>query len=272
MAAGTGSRNTTVKILGGIGLAALVTLGAAACGSSHSSTSSVQSAAQVDQQIQNSAEMKQITRLYWMMANDGTLPFSSADQFESYMGSGPGEGNLETGMLGVAHGILPGTQEHDDFMNYALKEASKSAAAQKADWASYGFGVGNLWSNSGGSSSTPAPAPAPASAPATDATATALANAVMTSGPSTGVTVTNYAISSDGNYAAAKVNITSTGEGGIAWFSLANGTWTSTTVNQDVWGCTASLAKMPVSDFNEVTNAVEHTTGVDYNTTDVPSS
>jgi hypothetical protein len=267
-------KSTVVKVFGGLGLAAAVTLGAAACGSSHSSTSqsAIPTAAQADQQIQNSAETNQIHRLYWMMANDGTLPFSSADQFESYMGSGPGEGNLENGMLGVAHGILPGTQEHDHFMNYALKEASKNAAAQKADWASYGFGVGSLWTNSGGSS-TPAPAPAPASAPATDATATALANAANSEqGPSTEVTVTKYAISSDGNYAAAELNITSTGEGGIAWFSLVNGTWTETYVNEDLDGCTAQVAKMPVSDFNEVTNAVEHTTGVDYNTGDVPPS
>jgi hypothetical protein len=86
------------------------------------------------------------------------------------------------------------------------------------------------------------------------------------------VTVTNDAISSDGNYAAAVLNIPSSGEGGIAWFSLVNGTWTATYVNQDLDGSTAQAAKIPVSDFNEVTNAVEHTTGVDYNSEDVSAS
>jgi hypothetical protein len=115
--------------------------------------------------------MQQITRMYWVMANDGTLPFPSPEVFESYM-AGPGQTNLETGLPGVVHGIDAGTQEHDDFMNYALHESSKTPAAQKADWASYGYGAGSLWSDSGDSSatapapSTPASAQAPAAMPA----------------------------------------------------------------------------------------------------------
>jgi hypothetical protein len=113
--------------------------------------------------------MSQITRMYWVMANDGTLPFASPAQFETYMSAGPGETNLETGLPGVVHGIALGTQEHADFMTYALHEASKTPGAQRADWASYGFGAGSLWSGSGDSSSTPAPAsspPAPQTSPA----------------------------------------------------------------------------------------------------------
>jgi hypothetical protein len=247
--------------MGGLALAAGLTLGATACGSSHSSTSqsAIPTATQGDQQIQDSQEMRQITRLYWLMASDGTRPFTSVAQFEDYM-AGYGGTNLETGMPGVVQGIAPGTQEHDDFMTYALHEASKGPAAQGADWASYGFGVGSFYSDSGDSSSTPAPAPAPQAAPAApaamDATASALAAAVTAAGQGGGqaITTLHYAVSSDGNYAAAVVQAAGE-DAATAYFCLDHtGNWKMTILGTG--GITAQNALMPQNVFDDLTSSL----------------
>jgi hypothetical protein len=159
------SKSSVVKVFGGIGLAAVVTLGASAC----SSTKANSNAGPTVAQAEHTYEMQHFAQVYRGIFHFGaTLPTSAA-VFEEEMAPGaPGDYDSKFGGMGIQP--IP-ADEHDAFMAFGLKEASKSVAAQQADLNAI-LGI----SDQPASSQPPAPTPSPsnpASAPSTPAPAAA---------------------------------------------------------------------------------------------------
>jgi hypothetical protein len=207
---------TVVKALVGIGLTATVTLGAAACGSSsHSSTSpSVQHGAETLDQFAAAGPRPADNTQYDAILSDmaSLHPFSSVQDFESYMNDGPGNANLAS-FLGLGSDAVPGSLEYTDFMLYSLWMVSHHVAPYAA----------------------PAPAPAPATTPAPDpapavpsadlssCTAQALAAAMPPAWAGTNPPVSSFACI--GGYALANI---ATQQPQTASFVWTGGQWSAT--------------------------------------------
>jgi hypothetical protein len=247
----TGRRNTTVKILGGIGLAASVSLGAAACGSSHSSFH-VESHAGDPNKIHTVAQFK--SEQYWSVQNQVVVQAMQNNSLMALAADVPSDEGA------VTDALLADTHESDLISDVVTKIANgcRTGNLSNVDYSNYLNGPtgGTCPSQPSATASAPAvPTPAPQAAPTTTPAPSSPQSSAASQSPQSALNelvaglgstyATSGVIAQNGTqWVAVSTNTTSAPTTvGVSIYKFANGSF----VRQSIVRLTDAGAVMPAA-------------------------